>query len=117
MMTKTQTSWSDLFKKVVTAGKDTADLATGALSIMNPKDASKSVVEMMLSMVLKRKDELLEVLAKELSQFLSHLNVGEELSKVLKGFVVNLNATIDFEPKKEKAKPVAKRTVKSKKKK
>lgn len=105
-------SWGDLAKKVVFASLGSASLAK---NLVTDGTMQKQIISGLLGGVEKRKDELLNVLAKEVSNFLSKVNVGEEITKALKGLVVNLSATVDFSEKKGSKTTLKKTTVKKRK--
>ncbi len=58
-----------------------------------PKDAVGSVVESLK----KQKDDVLQLVAVELSNFFSKVKVHEELQKALKGMQIHLDAKISFD--------------------
>jgi len=62
-----------------------------------PKDAVGSVVDSLK----KQKDEVLQLVAQELSSFFSRVKVHEELQKALKGMQIHLDAKISFDQAKE----------------
>jgi len=66
-----------------------------------PKDA----VGYVLDTVLKQKDELLGLVASELSKFFSKIKVHEEVQKALSGLQLHLDAKLTFDQK--KAHPVS----------
>jgi len=61
-----------------------------------PKDA----VGYVLDTVLKQKDELLGLVASELSKFFSKVKVHEEVQKALSGLQLHLDAKLTFDQKK-----------------
>ncbi|MCE9624502.1 MAG: hypothetical protein K8R69_03465 [Deltaproteobacteria bacterium] len=61
-----------------------------------PKDA----VGYVLDTVLKQKDELLGLVATELSKFFSKVKVHEEVQKALSGLQLHLDAKLTFDQKK-----------------
>ena len=90
---KDLSSWGDLAKKVVYAGLGSAAMAREAMS---NTQWQKDLVGGLLSAVERRKEDLMEMMAHEVSKFLGKINVSEEISKALHGLVINLNASIDF---------------------
>lgn len=92
-------SWADLAKKMVYAGLGSAVMAREAVS---NTQWQKDLVGGLLSALDKRKEDLMGILANEVSKFLGKINVSEEISKALQGLVINLNASIDFKNKKGK---------------
>jgi len=65
-----------------------------------PKDAMGYLVDT----VLKQKDEMLGLVASELSKFFSKIRVHEEVQKALSGLQLHLDAKLTFD--KKKAHPV-----------
>ena len=61
-----------------------------------PKDA----VGYVMDTVLKQKDELLGMVASELSKFFSKVKVHEEVQKALSGLQLHLDAKLTFDQKK-----------------
>ena len=99
MKNKEQTSWADIAKKVVYASIGGAAMARSAVT---DKNFQKDLINGFLTKAEKRKDELLEILAREVSKFLGKINVSEEIAKALKGLIINFHASIDFKDKKVK---------------
>lgn len=93
------TSWADLAKKIVYAGLGGASMAHNAVT---DPSIPRELINTLLARAEKRKDEIMEILAREVSKFLGKINVSEELTKALKGLVINLHASIDFKDKKGK---------------
>lgn len=95
----TSISWSDLAKKIVYAGLGSASMAKSALT-----DSSfhKEFVSSVLTRLEQRKEEIMEILAREVSKFLAKIDVSKELANALKGLSINLDTTIDFKDKKGK---------------
>lgn len=92
-------SWTDLAKKVVLTGLGSASFAR---DVVKDSKLHRDVYQAILSKAEKRKDEFLEILAKEVSKFLGKINVSDEIVKALSGLVIRLNATVDFDEKKGK---------------
>ncbi|MDO8519268.1 MAG: hypothetical protein Q7T11_03795 [Deltaproteobacteria bacterium] len=92
-------SWADLAKKVVYAGIGGASMAKSAIT---DKSFQKDLIGGLLNKAEQRKEELMEILAREVSKFLGKINVSQELTKALKGLVINFHASIDFKEKKGK---------------
>lgn len=90
-------SWAELVKRVVYAGIGGAAMAHEAVSDTKKR---REVIDVILSKAERRKDEIVEILAREVSKFLGKINVSDEVTKALKGLVINLNASIDFKEKK-----------------
>lgn len=97
--TEKSSSWADIAKKVVYAGIGTASMARSAVT---DKSFQKDLINGLLNKAEKRKEELMEILAREVSKFLGKINVSEELAKALKGLIINFHASIDFKEKKGK---------------
>lgn len=92
-------SWADLVKKVVYTSLGSASLAKEVLS---ESSLSKEVIKTIKERASKGKEGFLEILAKEVSNFLGRLNVSEEITKALKGLIINLSASVEFKEKKGK---------------
>lgn len=90
-------SWAVLAKKIVYASLGSAAMAKDFVA---DSKWQKDLLSGILVKAEKRKEELLEILAREVSSFLGKINVSSEISKALKGLVINLNASIDFKEKK-----------------
>lgn len=95
-------TWPELVKKVVFASLGSAAIAGQAV-----KDGKlhKEVIQNLKTKAGMAKEDLLDVLAHEVSRFLGKINVSEEIQKSLKGLVINLSATIDFDDKKKGLSP------------
>lgn len=93
-------SWADMVKKVVYTSIGSAVFAREAVSQakLPQKDA---IVQAVLSRLERSKDDIINILAKEVSGFLGKINVSEEVIKALQGLVINLNASVDFDRKKK----------------
>lgn len=89
-------SWGDLAKKVVYTSLGSATMARDMLKEGN---LSKELLTGILSKAEKRKEDIMEILAREVSKFLGKINVSEEISKALEGLVINFNASVDFKKK------------------
>ncbi|HCU24107.1 MAG TPA: hypothetical protein DF383_03740 [Deltaproteobacteria bacterium] len=59
----------------------------------------KDVMTYVLDTVLRQKDELLGLVAQELSKFFSKVKLHEELSKALSGLQMHLDAKLTFDRK------------------
>lgn len=92
-------SWGELAKKIVYASLGSAAMARDFVA---DSRWQKDLLSGILVKAEKRKEEFLEILAREVSSFLGKINVSSEISKALKGLVINLNASIDFKEKKGK---------------
>lgn len=92
-------TWADLAKKIVVAGIGSAAMAR---DLVADTKIHRDLIDGLLSKAEKRKDELLEILAREVSKFLGKIDVSQEISKALKGLIIHLNATVDFQEKKGK---------------
>lgn len=95
---KSSGGMTELARKILLTGvgavfmtEETIRKTLGDLKL--PKDAVGSVVDSLK----KQKDEVLQVVAQELSQFFSRIKVHEELQKALKGMQINLDAKITFD--------------------
>lgn len=89
---------ADLAKKVVFASLGSA-VAAGEM--ITDSKLPREVLENLKNRAGKTKDDIMNVLAREVSTFLGKINVSEELAKALNGLIVNLNASIDFKKKRE----------------
>lgn len=89
-------SLTDLAKKIVFASIGSAAMAR---DVVTDSKLSKELFSGIMSKAEKRKDEIMEILAREVSKFLGKVNVADEITKALKGMVINLSASIDFKEK------------------
>jgi len=89
-------SLTDIVKKIAMASLGSASLAK---DVITDKKKPKEVIGTILLRAEKTKDEIMDLLAKEVSKFLGKINVSEELSKALKDLVINVSANIDFSGK------------------
>lgn len=87
----------DLAKKIILASLGSASIAKG---LIKETSISKEILSNLLGKAEKTKDDLVEMLAREVSKFLGKVNVSEEVIKALKGLVINLTASVDFDEKK-----------------
>lgn len=102
---------TDLAKKILLTGVGaifmTEDAIRKTLSDLKmPTDSVGGVMDALK----KQKDEVLQIVAMELSNFLGKVKVHEELQKALKGLHIHLDADISFDRKADKTK--AKVTIK-----
>lgn len=91
-------SLTDLAKKVVSAGLGSAAIARDVVT--DPK-LRKEVLGSLLSKAEKHKDDLMEILAREVSKFLGKIDVSDEIRKALSGLIINLSASVNFQEKKK----------------
>ena len=98
-------SLTDLARKVVSAGIGSAAIARDVVT--DPK-LRKEVLGSILSKAEKHKEDLMGILAREVSKFLGKLDVSDEIRKALSGLIINLSASVDFQEKKKGGKPVTK---------
>lgn len=89
-------SWTDLAKKVVYTGIGGAAMAK---NIVTDRSLPRKVTLELLSKAERGKEEVLNILAKEVSKFLEKVDVSKEISKALKGMIITLTASIDFKDK------------------
>lgn len=92
-------SLADIAKKVVYTSLGSASLAR---DIITDPSKSREVLAGLLNFAEKRKDDILDVLAREVSKFLGKIDVSQEISKALKGLVIDIQASINFEEQKGK---------------
>lgn len=90
-------SLTDLAKKIVLTSIGSAALAR---EVVRDGGTQKKVIGSILNRAERTKDEVMDLLARELNKFLGKINISEEVTKALRGLVINLNASIDFKDKK-----------------
>ncbi len=90
-------SLTDLAKKIVLTSLGSAAMAR---DVVKDSKKQKEVFVGLLSKAERTKDELMEILAREVTKFLGKISVADEITKALKGLVINLNASVDFKEKK-----------------
>lgn len=90
-------TWSELAKKLVFASLGSAAIAK---DVVKDSKLPREVLSTVIKNAEKRKDDFLEIIAREISKFLSRINVSDELRKTLKGLKVKLNVEVEFEEKK-----------------
>lgn len=98
--TKPSGGMTDLARKILLTGVGaifmTEETIRKTLSDWKvPSEAVGSLVESMK----KQKDEVLRVVASQLSDFFSHVKVHEEIQKALQGIQLHLDAKISFNKK------------------
>ncbi|MFO1520132.1 MAG: hypothetical protein U1F57_10795 [bacterium] len=98
-------SLSEMARKVILTGLGaifmTEESIRNALSDMKlPKDAMGFVIDQ----AKKQKDDLISVVAAEVSKFFSQVKVHEEIQKALSALQVHIDARLSFTPK---GKPVS----------
>lgn len=64
----------------------------------------QDLISSVMGTIGKQKDILVDVLAREIKNFLAKVNISDELKKALQGMTINLNASFDFEDKKKQHK-------------
>jgi len=115
MSEKSSASLTDLAKRLILAGIGSA---AQAKDLISDGRLQKELINSILSKAEKRKDDLMEILAREVAKFLGKVNVADEIAKALSGMIINLSATIDFTQSKDVGKPrVTVHEAKTKKKK
>lgn len=87
---------TDMAKKVIYASLGSASIAK---NIFTNSSIQRELLGSLLSRAERTKDDLMEVLASEVSKFLGKVNIAEEVTRSLKGLIINLNASIDFDAK------------------
>lgn len=90
-------SLTDIVKKVALASLGSASFAK---DVITDRNKPKEMIFQILNRAEKTKDDIMEILAKEISKFLGKINVSEELAKALKDLVINVSASVDFGDKK-----------------
>jgi hypothetical protein len=98
---KSPSAMTDLARKILLTGLGaifmTEESVRKTLSEMKiPKDAMGGL----LDVVRRQKDDMLGLMAQELSRFFSRVKVHEEIQKALKGMEVSLEAKVSFDKKK-----------------
>lgn len=99
---KKTTNVSDLARKILLTGVGaifmTEETVRKTLSDLKvPTDA----VGTLMDTLRKQKDEVMKLIAKELSQFLSKIKVHEELQKALSGMQMHLDVKVNFSKRKK----------------
>lgn len=90
-------SLTDIVRKIAMASLGSAAMAREV--VIDSKKPREMIGNLLLK-AEKTKDDVLELLAREVNKFLGKINVSEEISKALKDLVVNISASIDFGDKK-----------------
>lgn len=98
-------SLTEMAKRILMAGLGSA---VQAKDMISDGRLQKELIGTVLLKAEKRKDELMEILAREVGKFLSKVKVSEEIAKALGGMVINLSATVDFTPSKKGSTPQVK---------
>lgn len=89
---------TDLAKKVFLTGVGAIFMGEEKVrKTFSDLNLSTDAVSGLMESVKKQKDEVLQVVAVELSNFLSHVNLHEELQKALIGMQIHLDAKISFD--------------------
>lgn len=92
-MKKEKNSIADFVRKIVLASLGSAAMAGRALTDTTlPKDVLTGI----LSRAERTKEDVMAILASEVSKFLGKINVSDEIAKSLKGLIINFHATLDF---------------------
>ncbi len=101
---KSQSGMTDMARKILLTGlgaifmtEETIRKMLGDLKI--PKDA----MGYFLDTAVRQKDEMLGLIAAELSKFLSKVKVHEELQKALSGLQMHVDAKLSFDRKNKTA--------------
>lgn len=116
----------DVAKKI--AGViDSRAVGKGLAQVWDLKSLSKDLAVALGEIAIKQKDLVIEVLAKEFSNFLSKINIAEETKKIMDGMTLELSAKVHFDKGKKsvsmsnksetkrKPKPLSSKKKKSKK--
>lgn len=90
-----------LLKKAISAGLGTLSITEGAVrGMLKEGKMPRQIIGAAVGTVEKAQKEFLTLLAKELGDYLKHLNVAEETKKVLDG--MEITVTLRFNRKKGK---------------
>lgn len=79
-------------------------LLTGLGAMTMGERLPKEAVNFLLNQAEKKKEDLIERLAVEVSKFLEKLDISQELRKALRGLELDLHATLRFSGKTKKNK-------------
>ncbi|MBI2889449.1 MAG: hypothetical protein HYY13_01570 [Nitrospirae bacterium] len=84
-------------------GLGTLSATEGAVrGVLREGKVPQQIIGAAVGSVQKAQKEFLNLLAKEIGDYLRHVNVAEETKKVLDGMEVTLTATVRFDRKKDK---------------
>ena len=90
--------WGQVVREVALAGLATVFMTEDSVKkYIKELKIPKELVQMLLENVGKKKDDLYGVIGREVGQFLSKIDAGKEISKLLQGYKIKLSVT--FEPK------------------
>lgn len=67
--------------------------------VLDLKSLSTDLVAALTDRATRQKDVIIEIMAKEFSNFLSKINIAEEAQKIMDGMTVNITATVQFKDK------------------
>lgn len=84
------------FAKKVISPVDPELIKRGLMQVWDLKSVSKDLVDSLVARALKQKDEIIEVMANEFSNFLQRIDVSEELKNMMNDLSIHVDATIDL---------------------
>lgn len=84
-----------LAKRVI-APVDPDLIKKGLMQVWDLKSISKDLVDSLVARALKQKDEIIEVMANELSKFLQRIDVSEELKNMMNDLTIHVDATVEL---------------------
>lgn len=95
---------------------DAMAIGKAIAQMLDLRELSQDLSKALTERVIKQKDLVVDVMAKEFSQFLAKLDVAEETKKILDGLSVRIEATVHFDEKKNSKSTAARPKTSSKKK-
>lgn len=96
---------SEVAKRLL-AATDSRSLSRAIAQIWDIRGLSRELVAALTERAVKQKDILIDVMAREFSNFLARINLAEEAQKIMEGMTVTIQASVTFRDGKIKRKPV-----------
>lgn len=86
----------DVAKKLITVSSDTKIVKDAVVQVMDLKNLSKDLAEILVDKIAKQKNVIVGALGNEFWKFLNKINVSEEVQKALDGMTIDFQAQIKF---------------------
>ena len=93
--------WSEMMREVTLTGLATFFMTEDSVrNYLKEKKLPKEITSLLLDGISKKKDDLVNLLAKEFGKVLAKVDLSQEFSKFMEHHKIHLEAKISFEKKK-----------------
>jgi hypothetical protein len=106
-------AFSDLIRRAVVAGAGALFMTEeGIRSFLSDLKLPKEAVQFVVNQVAKTKEDLFNVLSRELREFLESTNLADEVQRVLASTSLEISTTVRFVPNQDSVQPRINASVK-----